>query len=43
MRTSVEIGKVVKALRKENNISLTDFAKKLGISKSTLSIESSVF
>ena len=37
MRTSVEIGKVVKALRKENNISLTDFAKKLGINKSTLS------
>ncbi|ARJ18316.1 MULTISPECIES: helix-turn-helix domain-containing protein [Staphylococcus] len=37
MRTSSEIGKLIKQLRKENNVSLTDFAKKIGVNKSTLS------
>ncbi|MFC1451219.1 helix-turn-helix transcriptional regulator, partial [Bacillus cereus] len=37
MRTSAEIGKLIKQLRKENNINLTDFATKIGVNKSTLS------
>ncbi|KAA11353.1 hypothetical protein W690_02730, partial [Staphylococcus aureus VET0596R] len=37
MRTSAEIGKLIKQLRKENNVNLTDFATKIGVNKSTLS------
>ncbi|AKS69791.1 Cro/Cl family transcriptional regulator [Staphylococcus schleiferi] len=37
MRTSAEIGKLIKKLRQERNINLTDFAKKIGVNKSTLS------
>ncbi|HAR7039696.1 TPA: helix-turn-helix transcriptional regulator [Staphylococcus aureus] len=37
MRTSAEIGKLIKQLRKENNVNLTDFAIKIGVNKSTLS------
>lgn len=37
MRTSAEIGKLIKQLRKENDVNLTDFATKIGVNKSTLS------
>ncbi|HDJ6010853.1 TPA: helix-turn-helix transcriptional regulator [Staphylococcus aureus] len=37
MRTSAEIGKLIKQLRKEHNVNLTDFATKIGVNKSTLS------
>ncbi|MCH8657702.1 helix-turn-helix domain-containing protein [Staphylococcus lugdunensis] len=37
MRTSAEIGKLIKQLRKKNNVNLTDFATKIGVNKSTLS------
>lgn len=37
MRTSEQIGKYIKQIRQQNNISVTDLAKKVDINKSTLS------
>ncbi|HGZ9196892.1 helix-turn-helix domain-containing protein [Staphylococcus aureus] len=37
MRTSKEIGQQIKQKRRDNHINLTDFAKRIGVNKSTLS------
>ncbi len=37
MRNSKEIGAIVKSLRKEKGISLTELSEKLGLNKSTVS------